>query len=277
MRWAKVFRASSTLCEDSDLVDPELVSEQESFVIILQHKSIFTPQDVEWLESYREFDLDRNEQRVVLLGSDSHLLSTNEILQVTGFVDIDDFRDLYERLGRKGLIYSAKAKPSSGRKRDIGRFRVRPPREVEQHFGELLEALRAIGHAQSLSAEQVKAIRTSLPATNPYKRNPDWALQAVGLIDGKRRILPKAVTYAPELAGNGGESKDRTRGVVKVIKAGGFGFIRGDDGLDYFFHQTSLPEQISWTSVRRGQVVSFQVNATAGGRLDAAVSVQLEA
>ena len=117
---------------ESELVDPELTADREHFAVTLRHQSIFNRQDLEWLDSYREFDLTKNEQRVVLLGRDGHLLSTNEIISVIGIVDIDDFRALYDQLRKKGIVYTAYAHGS-------GRESLPPDVEVEVRAGERVE------------------------------------------------------------------------------------------------------------------------------------------
>ena len=186
---------------DNDLVDPELTSNTEGFGVTLRSQSIFNRQDIEWLEGYKEFDLDKNEQRVVLLGRDRHLLSTNEIIQVTGIVDTDDFRALHERLSLKGIVYSARRRTggTAGRRREIGRFLVRPSREVEQFLGDLIQVLKSLGPASMLSRESIAALRARLSTSSPYKGRPDRSLQTLGFIDSQRRYLPKALNYVPEL------------------------------------------------------------------------------
>jgi len=92
-----------TSVRDFELVDPEIVSDHNSFTITLFHKSIFSSRDVQWLEGFAEFDLTKDEQRVALLGRDGRLLSTNEIIETLGIIDTDDFRALYERLNTRVL------------------------------------------------------------------------------------------------------------------------------------------------------------------------------
>lgn len=62
---------------DLDLVPPELEADTSKFAIVLHHRSVFSPKDQEWLLAYGPYNLSRDEQRVVLLGRDGHLLSTN--------------------------------------------------------------------------------------------------------------------------------------------------------------------------------------------------------
>ena len=242
---------------DSELVDPELHADTDYFSVTLRSQSIFGRQDIDWLESYRQFDLDKSEQRVVLLGRDGHLLSTNEIIKIIGIIDIDDFRALYERLRRKGLLFNAR--PGGGRtgvqRREIGRFAVRPSNEAEQFLGELLEALRLIGPATVLSNEAITTIRSKLSQGSPYKDNPGVSLQLLGFIDLQRRFLPKALSYVPELEQQA--SPQRFPGNVLTLKPGLYGFLKGDDDISYFFHRSELVEPANWETLVPGIRVSF--------------------
>ena len=243
---------------ESELVDPELSADREHFGVTLRYQSIFNRQDIEWLESYREFDLTKNEQRVVLLGRDGHMLSTNEIIGVTGIVDIDDFRALYEQLRRKGIVYNARPKSArgGGRRREIGRFRVRPSNEAEQFLGELIEAMKELGSATILNKVSIGSIRVKLSAMNPYKNNPDYSLLELGFIDSQRRFLPKALNYVPELVQQQSLEK-KIFGSISSVKPARYGFIRDDEGESYFFHQSGFVDPIEWEDVRVGLRVSF--------------------
>jgi ATP-dependent DNA helicase RecG len=262
---------------DSELVDPTLRNELDRFTVTLQHQSIFTHQDIEWLDGYREFDLNKNEQRVVLLGRDGHLLSTNEIIQVAGIVDIDNFRDLHERLLRKGVLYSAKQRHgATGQRRDHGRFQIRPSREMEQFFGELLQALREVAPATTFSADSSRAVRSRLHSGSPYYRNVDQSLQVLGFIDTQKRYLPKAFSYVPELESSTvRQTPSHIEGVIKAIKTAGYGFIGGVNGIDYFFHKSGLPQDVEWQSIELGLSVSFRVKpGRASGERDNAFDVR---
>ena len=243
----------------SELVDPELTANLESFSVTLRYQSIFNRQDIEWLEGYREFDLEKNEQRVVLLGRDAHLLSTNEIINVTGIVDTDDFRALSERLRRKGIVYNARPRAwgGSGRRREIGRFQVRPPKEAEQFLGELIEALKSVGPATTLTRESVADVRAKLSATSPYKDRPDLSLQELGFTDSQRRFLPKALVYVPELDQPSPPVLQRLQGHIVAVKSAGYGFIEDNGGTEYFFHHSGLRNVINMSNLRSGSRVSF--------------------
>ena len=51
--------------------------------------------------------------------------------------------------------------------------------------------------------------------------------------------------------------------VVRVMSDKGFGFIKGEDGREYFFHRSAL--QMDWYSLREGQQVSFEIGNGAKG------------
>ena len=46
--------------------------------------------------------------------------------------------------------------------------------------------------------------------------------------------------------------------VKKVTKERGFGFIRAEDGTEYFFHQSELRGGLKFDELKEGQRVSFQ-------------------
>ena len=269
----RIFRAM----RESDLVDPALEVDRDIFKVTLQHRSIFTQHDIEWLEGFAEFDLDKNEQRVVLLGRDGHLLSTNEIIKVAGIVDIDDFRALSERLRMKGLLYNARPRlGGAGRRREIGRFQVRAPKEAGQYFGELLAAVRSIGPAATLKPADARKIRSQLSQKSPYAELLHSCLQSLGLVDGQKRFLPKVFTYVPELQGQPREEARAVYGEVKAVKPEQYGFIRADDGTEYFFRKSTLNPEVRWDALERGTRVCFRVEpARTREQKDVAADVRL--
>jgi CspA family cold shock protein len=46
--------------------------------------------------------------------------------------------------------------------------------------------------------------------------------------------------------------------IKKVSFDRGFGFVRGDDGNEYFFHRSELRGGLSFDELREGQRVSFE-------------------
>ena len=252
-----IFRMFGAM-RDSELVDPELNADTEYFGVTLRYQSIFNRQDIEWLNSYREFDLEKNEQRVVLLGRGGNQLSTNDIIRVAGIVDIDDFRALYEQLRRKGIVYSTRSRSATGgRRRETGRFRVRPSSEAELFLGELIEALKSIGQTMVLTRELTVTVRNKLSLGNPYRDHPDHSLQALGFIDSQKRILPKALSFVPELNQSVLPSPRRLQGYIKAAKPGRYGFICDNAGDDFFFHQSYFRSPVDWKEIKANSRVSF--------------------
>lgn len=50
------------------------------------------------------------------------------------------------------------------------------------------------------------------------------------------------------------------QGVIKVIKADkGFGFIKAEDGQEYFFHVTGLVDGVYFDDLKEGDNVAFDV------------------
>ena len=60
-------------------------------------------------------------------------------------------------------------------------------------------------------------------------------MQALGFLNAQRRLLPKALSYVPELHSSGREEVEQLTGTIKSIKAR-YGFIQSGNGTDYFFH-----------------------------------------
>jgi len=256
-----------------ELVDPEISSDQNSFVVTLFHKSIFSPKDVQWLNGFSDFFLSKDEQRVVLLGRDGRLLSTEAIIETLGIVDTEDFRALYERLHRKGIIFSAKPATAKHRKRSIPRFQIRPPQEAQQYLAELQKALFEVGPVQKLSGlNVVKSLRDRLSPNSPYKTEPVFCLRALGYISETFAPLPRATVIW-----NRGSETSISRstsvatptpptletpiekGVVKyLVPDRGFGFIQVEGGERFYMHVYQLLNKTDWDRLSLGSEVTFQ-------------------
>lgn len=60
--------------------------------------------------------------------------------------------------------------------------------------------------------------------------------------------------------------------IVRVVTDKGFGFIRTDDGTEYFFHRTALG-RVDFSALRGGERVSFREEPSAKGPRACAVEV----
>lgn len=175
----------------------ELDADATKFDLVLHHKSVFSLKDQEWLQAYSQYNLTRDEQRVILLGKDAHLLSTNEIIKALGIADVDEFRRIVETLRRKGILYTAldrsktlKALRAVRVKREVGRFAIRPADQTEQYRQELLRVLAALGEHSFLGTDEFRSIVRGLSSSSPYRENPGDSLKLLGLVDARMRALP---------------------------------------------------------------------------------------
>jgi len=258
---------------DLDLIPPDLTAEPTKFEIVLHHRSVFSPKDQEWLSAYASYNLSRDEQRTILLGRDGHFLSTNEIVKAIGIVDTDQFRQLVEKLRRKGILYNAlhrsqnlKAMRQAGSNREAGRFAIRPPDQTEQYRDELCKAIRRVKPTNRLLGGEIRAIAWQLSTSSPYREKLPDSLKLLGLVDEKMRPLPlltalwqqaqpEVVAQAQPVRSVDGDFRGK---VIKLNSNDGFGFIRSDQGTDFFFHITSLTSRTDWEGLRVGSAVSFE-------------------
>ncbi len=243
-----------------ELVDPEIHADQASFMVALFHKSIFSPKDVQWLNGFSDFHLTKDEQRVVLLGRDGRLLSTNDIIQVVGIVDTEEFRALYERLNRKGIIYSAKAASRGGR-RQVPRFQIRPPQEAQQYLAELQNALLELGQTEKFDWKTAKNLRDRISSNSPYNREPVLCLRALGYVSEMFTPLPRtaAIWTRTSLSKYQSSEPDRLRGTVTYLAEDrGFGFAKTTDGESFFMHVSQFSDKNDWYKLSIGSAIGFQ-------------------
>ncbi|MDD2921916.1 MAG: ATP-binding protein [Anaerolineales bacterium] len=244
-----------------ELVDPEIHADQASFMVTLFHKSIFSPKDVQWLNGFTDFHLTKDEQRVVLLGRDGRLLSTNDIIQVVEIIDTEEFRALYERLNRKGIIYNAKPTTRGG-KRQVPRFQIRPPQEAQQYLAELQNALLEIGQIEKFDMPIAKKLRDRISSNSPYNREPVFSLRALGYVSEMFTPLPRtaAIWTKTSLSKYQSSSEpDRLKGTVTYLVEGrGFGFAKSTDGESFFIHASEFNDKSDWNKISIGSVLGFQ-------------------
>jgi CspA family cold shock protein len=60
--------------------------------------------------------------------------------------------------------------------------------------------------------------------------------------------------------------------IKKLTPERGFGFIRGEDGTEYFFHRSELREGLRFDELKAGQRVSFEPRQADKGPRAAEVS-----
>lgn len=92
------------LMQSNDLTPPEFKSGNGLFTITLSHKFIYTEEEKIWLDSFRSYDLSRDERTIVRLGYGGRLISPKAIWDSCGIVDTDYYRRLVESLRNKGIL-----------------------------------------------------------------------------------------------------------------------------------------------------------------------------
>ena len=53
--------------------------------------------------------------------------------------------------------------------------------------------------------------------------------------------------------------------IKKLTRDRSFGFIRAEDGVDYFFHQNELRGGLVFEDIKEGETVRFETKATEKG------------
>lgn len=95
-----------TLFKKNELAPPELISENNNFTIKLHHKSVYSSEQKIWLDEFNYDNLSLNEKSVVLLGYGGNKFSADDIWNVVGIVDTEDYRKLVYSLQTKGILAS---------------------------------------------------------------------------------------------------------------------------------------------------------------------------
>lgn len=88
--------------------------------------------------------------------------------------------------------------------------------------------------------------------------NPQgWGLAATATDDNRPAVAAVAISE---------RSAGPMQGTIKKIdKARVFGFIRGDDGADYFFHKSGMAKGVEFNELAEGQAVKFEPGEGAKG------------
>jgi ATP-dependent DNA helicase RecG len=123
------------LMHKNELAPPQLESTPDGFKITLTHRPLYSPKGLLWLNQFNEFDLDREQKAVVLLGESGEPFSPQEVWNAVGIVDTEHYRKLTESLMKLGILFSTidrdKAKRLASRQRvpfrEFPRYVIRLP------------------------------------------------------------------------------------------------------------------------------------------------------
>jgi RNA recognition motif. (a.k.a. RRM, RBD, or RNP domain) len=125
------------LMEENDLIQPELNSDLTSFTVTLFNQSVFNNQQQAWLKMFEEYNLSRNQQRIVVAGMNGRELSPSDIERAMNTQDLNTYNievtflrntEILE-LTRSQSTRSALAKRKDQSKKDIPCFKVKDPRQ----------------------------------------------------------------------------------------------------------------------------------------------------
>jgi len=99
-------RRISALLDGLELVPPEINSVDHSFLISFYQRNIFSPAERAWLDSFRQYDLSREEKLVILLGQGGNLISYSQISETLGIANYLEYGPIVMTLRSRGLLSS---------------------------------------------------------------------------------------------------------------------------------------------------------------------------
>ncbi len=198
------FRRMFQLMRAHDLVEPEVTADSQQFAVALRHRSVFSEEDQRWISAFEEFRLERDEEKVLLLGRHGESLSVQQIMDAVDIVDTEDYRALIERLQNKGLIRGLKTTKSTGKqRRNSPRWAVIQPQQASQYLRELISEARAVGTEGRLSGTDYDRVSNVLATDSPYRRasgNLKKSMISLGLADQAGMLLGSLSIPSPSTA-----------------------------------------------------------------------------
>jgi ATP-dependent DNA helicase RecG len=86
------------LMHSNELAPPEVLNSADGFAIRLTHRPLYTEKELLWLSQFDQFDLDREQKAVVLLGEGERMFSAQQVWDAVGIVDTEHYRKLASSL-----------------------------------------------------------------------------------------------------------------------------------------------------------------------------------
>lgn len=125
---------------ENDLSTPAINSDSRKFSITLYHRSVYSPIELEWLNLFAEYKLDKKQKRIVALGINNKLLSPRDIYKSMGTEDRDEYDRAVTGLRLNGILIEVKSNADAlaisrktGReKQAVERFKVTVPNPSQQ-------------------------------------------------------------------------------------------------------------------------------------------------
>ncbi len=210
------FRRMFQLMRAHDLVEPEVIADSQQFTVSLRHRSVFSEDDQRWISAFEEFSLERDEEKVLLLGRHGESLSVQQIMDAVDIVDTEDYRAVIERLQNKGLIRGLKATKSTGKqRRDSPRWSVIQPDQAADYLHALHSEIRTTVSGPRLASADYDRIAGGLSQENPFRRlggNLKRSMVTLGIVDTANRL-------ATGFSSTGNAVTEPPRGVVAVSES----------------------------------------------------------
>lgn len=94
------------LMHRNELAPPTLQSTSDGFVITLTHRPLYSEKDLLWLSQFEQFELDREQKAVILLGQDERIFSAQQVWDAVGIVDTEHYRKLVDSLMKLTILVS---------------------------------------------------------------------------------------------------------------------------------------------------------------------------
>jgi ATP-dependent DNA helicase RecG len=120
------------LFKKNELSPPEIISENESFTMILHQKSVYTTEQKLWLEEFKDDNLTSEEKPVVLLGYNNNVFSAQDIWDTLGLVDTEDYRKIVHSLQTKGILAGKYGNTDEAKK--VAKTKKVPFRQFKRYY-----------------------------------------------------------------------------------------------------------------------------------------------
>jgi ATP-dependent DNA helicase RecG len=160
------------LMEENELLEPKIANDETWFTMSLPHKSVFSPQQEEWLKLFLVHKLSGLQKRVVVLGMGGREISRQDIVKSLSTKDRDVYDLTVTPLRHQGILAQVRTAAAAasmaqrkGINRDaIGRWKVVAPSSMREpltiscgrtdNLLHLLEASNIVPSQRSIRAEQ---------------------------------------------------------------------------------------------------------------------------
>jgi ATP-dependent DNA helicase RecG len=120
----------------NELTPPDVASDSNSFCVTLRHNTIYSQQQLLWIEQFENFNLNREQKAIVVLGMGASLIAPQDIWDNLGIVDTEYYRQLVKSLQDLRILSSEITKTEAHRiakhkrisVRKVPRFRISVPK-----------------------------------------------------------------------------------------------------------------------------------------------------